>query len=69
MAAINSTIDTVVAMVSVMCVSPREQDDSMPPPVHRGVYFSPVVEVIPEQREPIDVEAMEAELAAEDAQG
>lgn len=68
MAAVNSAIDAVVAMVSVMCVSPREQEDSMPPPLRRGVHFAPVVDVIPEQRESIDVEAMEAEAAAEYAQ-
>ena len=71
MAAVNSAIDAVVAMVSGLCVSPREQEDSMPQPLQRRVTFEPVVEVITEAPEPeewsavIDVEAMEAEAAAE----
>ena len=65
MALVNSAIDAVVAMVSGMCVSPREQEDSIPPPLRRSVTFEPGFAVIPEQLTPIDVEAMEAEAAAE----
>jgi len=65
MAAVNSAIDAVVALVSGLCVSPREQEDSMPPPLQRSVTFEPGFTVIPEQLTPINVEAMEAEAAAE----
>jgi hypothetical protein len=71
MALVNSAIDAVVAMVSGLRVSPREQEDSMPKAVQRSVTFAPVCEVIPEQLESeewcplIDVEAMAAEAAAE----
>ena len=71
MALVNSAIDKVVALISGLRVSPSKEEDSMPKAVQRSVTFAPVCEVIPEQLESeewcprIDVEAMEAEAAAE----
>jgi len=51
MALVNLAVDAVVALISGLRMSPKEQEDSIPQPVQRRVTFAPVCEVIPEQQE------------------